>query len=138
MSFFDLMNNFTKPHENKSYKCKVITVQLYLVNLLSGKITRVDKAHIFDKKYIEPQNFCKIIPVISYKNPYANLLQFSVRDENKDDNKLTDIVWGKFYSGNYELFLHKKDAARKAKNILMKKLQKIQTEINSLETEYYI
>ncbi len=129
-SFVDLVENFTREHPLPFLGPKVTTVPIYLVNKTSGKITTVNEATI--NFMALPGEFCKIQPYIIAKNSSANLKHFSVKLEDKYNNKLINIVYGSFYAGNYELFLHKKNAVEHALNILYGKRKKLNEEIHKL------
>jgi len=134
-SFVDLVANFTREHPQPFLGPKVTTVPIYLVNKTSGKITTVVEATI---KFIPLSNdFCIIEPYITPKNSAANLRHFTVILEDKEKDKLVNIVWGSFYAGNYELFLRKKDAIEHAIGILSEKREKLDEEIHKLlNTDY--
>ena len=125
LSFVDLNKRFTKKSDDALKTCKDITVPIYVVNKLSGKLTTLTK-NISLFKCKSKVEYCKIY--IDY--PFFR--HFSVRNEDKNKNKLVNIEWGSFYTGNYELFLSKKDAATHSINILKEKRNKIDKEINNL------
>ena len=125
LSFVDLNKRFAKKSNDALKVCKDITVPIYIVNKLSGKLTTITKNVSFFKCKSKVE-YCSI----NIGHPFSR--HFSVRNEDKNKNKLVNIEWGSFYSGNYELFLSKKDAATHSINILREKRNKIDKEINNL------
>ena len=131
ISFVDLAKKYAKnfPKE-KLYVVKEITVPLYVVNKVSGMMTEINYATLTPKKYCTYNDtFCKIA-VYRKKDLIAS---FSIKEEDKNKSYLIDIKWGSFFSGNYELFLRQEEAAGYSKEILLKKKEKLDKEIELLE-----
>ena len=128
-SFEDFVKRFLKKRPDELAVCKQTIVPIYIVNKVSGYMQEVSNAKVFIEKDAGPNNFCTIH---IYKK-FILIAHFSVHHDDRYKDKLVDIVWGSFYSGNYELFLHQKDAAELSKKILMKKKEKLDSEINMLE-----
>jgi len=125
LSFVDLNKRFTKKSYDALAVFKNITVPIYIVNKLSGRLTTLTKNVSFFK--------CKSkVEYCTINIDYPFFRHFSVRNEDKNKNKLVNIEWGRFYTGNYELFLSKKDAVTHSISILMEKRNKIDKEINNL------
>jgi len=125
LSFVDLNKRFTKKSDDALRVCKDITAPIYIVNKLSGTLTTLTKNVSFFK--------CKsIVEYCTISIGYPFLIHFLVRNEDKNNNKLVNIKYGSFYSGNYELFLHKNDAIMHAIDILKEKRNKIDEKINNL------
>lgn len=127
ISFCDLVNNYSKYDNETSYAHPI--TPLYLVNKVSGMMKVVPVAHIYAKKLVDGE-YCNIV---IRTNNLEYLASFSVRNTDKYENKLVDIVWGSFYAGNYELFLNQRDAAIRSKELLWKKKMKLDGEIAMLE-----
>jgi len=127
-SFEDFVKRFLKKHPDKLAVCKRTIVPIYIVNKASGYMQEVYDADVFVGEHTNPHNICSIC---IYKK-FTLITHFSVNHDDRYKDKLVDIVWGSLYSGNYELFLHQKDAAERSKEILMKKKEKFDNEINML------
>lgn len=125
LSFVDLNKSFTKKSDDPLRVNKDITAPIYIVNKLSGTLTTLTKNVSFFK--------CKsIVEYCTISIGYPFLIHFLVRNEDKNNNKLVNIKYRSFYSGNYELFLHKNDAITHAIDILKEKRNKIDEKINNL------
>ena len=127
-SFVELKKSFLKKHSNSTASAKVINTPVYLVNKVSGQLGIYNGALFFDGN--TKGEFCYIyIPKLPFRH-------FSVRDEDKHKTCLVNIIWGKFYAGNYELFLKKDDATHYSVSILSEKRKKLDDKINSLIAMY--
>lgn len=129
-SFEDLTKRFLKKHEDELACCKVITVPVYIVNKLSGFMQEINNATIFLEKYCGAGTFCSI----HIKKRFTTVASFYVNHDDRYKDKLVDIVWGSFYSRNYELFLHQKDAAEYSKKLILPKIERLNKEINMLNS----
>ena len=125
LSFVDLNKRFTKKSDDPLRVNKDITAPMYVVNKLSGTLTVFTKNASFFKSRSKVE-YC----TISIGFPF--LIYFIVRNEDKNDNKFVNKKYKSFYSGNYELFLHKNDAIMRSINILKEKRNKIDEKINEL------
>lgn len=123
-SFVELKKNFLKTHPDSTVAGKVFNTPVYLVNKVSGQLTKYDGALFFNGR--TKDEFCYIYIT---KLPFRH---FSVRNEDKHKACLVNIVWGSFYAGNFELFLRKDDAIHYSVNILSKKRKKLDDKINRL------
>jgi hypothetical protein len=123
LSFVDLKKRFTKKSDDPLKVHKDITVPIYVVNKMSGTLSTFTTATFH--KGISRKEYCSICI-------WPLQITFFVRNEDKNNNKLVNIKWGSFYSGNYELFLSKKEAAIYSINILKEKRNKIDEKINEL------
>lgn len=127
-SFEELKKSFLKKHPDSTIHAKVINVPVYLVNKVSGQLGIYNDALFFNGS--TKGEFCCIhIPKLQFRH-------FSVRDEDKHKAYLVNIIWGKFYTGNYELFLKKNDAIHYSVNILSEKKKKLDEKINRLIAMY--
>ena len=124
LSFVDLYKRFTKKPDDPLMLNKDIKIPIYVVNKISGTLSIVKTAAFF--KGDLKKEYCTI------STGYPLIIQFLVKNEDKNNNKLVNIEYGRFYSGNYELFLHKNDAIMHAVNILKEKRNKINEKINNL------
>ena len=127
-SFVELKKSFLKKHPDSTRSAKVINTPVYLVNKVSGQLGIHNGALFFDSD--TKGEFCYIY--VS-KLPFRH---FSVRNVDKDKNCLVNIVYGKFYAGNYELFLRKDDAIHYSVSILSEKRKKLDEKINELIAMY--
>ena len=127
ISFVDFVNNYLK--EEPSYDNNISIVPLYVVNKSSGMMTVINTARVYVLRPGYVYEYCKIAVI---KN-HVIIAQFSVKDEDKYENKLINIKWGSFYAGNYELFLNQKDAAMRSKEFLWNKKMKLDAELNMLD-----
>jgi len=130
VSFEDLVNNYTNKQLYKGVWKNITTIPIYVVNKVSGAFTIVEEAEVLTGKDVTDYTLCEIRPM-PY-NTIRNKYKFSILLEEKNKDKLVDIVWGSFYAGNYELFLHKKEAALKAINILQNKRKKLNENLDKL------
>lgn len=130
VSFEDLVNNYTNKQLYKGVWKNIATIPIYVVNKVTGTFTIVEKAEVLTGKDVTDYTLCEIKPM-PY-NTIRNKHMFSILLEEKNKDKLVDIVWGSFYAGNYELFLHKKEAALKAINILQNKRKKLNENLEKL------
>lgn len=123
ISFVDLRRRFTKKADDKLVTYKVIKATVYSVNKVTGTMQEHKNAQMFFEN--GRGTYCSIsLPVIS--------AYFSVKYEDRNKAKLVDIVWGSFYVGNYELFLHKKEAAQHSIDILQAKRKKLDKRLENL------
>lgn len=129
-SFEDFVKRFLKKHPDKLAVCKQTIIPIYIVNKVSGYMQEVSDATVFIEKYAGPKNFC----TIGIRKKFTQIAHFSVHHDERYKDKLVDIVWGSFYSGNYELFLHQKDAAEYSRGLLLKKKEKLDKEIKMLNS----
>ena len=123
LSFADLNKRFTKKSDDPLQVCKDITIPIYVVNKISGTLSIITTAKFFKKT--TKKDYCSI-------STWPFQTNFLVRNEDKNNNKLVNINYGSFYSGNHELFLHKNDAIIHSINILKEKRNKIDEKINEL------
>ena len=127
-SFVDLKQHFLGKHPDPTCVCRKIKAPLWLVKKTTGTIMKITEALAF--KYDINGIFLNID---AYKKN-TKIAHFSIRKENKYDNKLINIIWGSFYTNNYELFLTQKEAVMRSEAILWKKKMKIDSVINALDT----
>ena len=128
-SFEDLTKRFLRNDDDKLSCFEIITVPVYIVNKLSGFMQEINNATIFLRKYCQTDTFCSI----HIKKRFTSVATFYVSHDDRYKDKLVDIVWDSFYSRNYELFLHQKDAAEYSRGLLLKKKEKLDKEIKMLD-----
>ena len=132
-SFEDFVKRFLKKDPDKLKVCKRSTVPLYMVNKVSGFMQEIAKPAIFTEKFNTRKDlFCSIA---AYDNNCNILATFHISHNDRYKDKMIEFYKGNlddFYAGNYAIFLHQKDAAKYAKEIFLKKREKLDKEIELL------
>lgn len=143
-SFNDLRFNHVRDDElfkddSRNSFIKKSTVPVYTVNKVTGKMRIHDADHViitYARGLDFPDKFCGIEAMSSVSNKFSATMFYITEKDQHNSSHLTTGERNGYWdicSGNYAIFLHQKDAAIFARDIIWKEKMEIDGKINTLE-----